>query len=58
MGERGDIIKTMHRDMTREGLVRGAADLAIYDPAGPNAGRLVGRVVARGLSDELTPKSE
>ncbi len=53
MGERGDIIKTMHRDMAREGVVRGAADLAIYDPTEPNAGRLVGRVLARGLSDEL-----
>jgi len=56
MGERGDIIKTMHRDMAREGVIRGAVDLAIYDPAGPNAGRLVGRVVARGLSDELNDR--
>jgi len=53
LGERGDIIKTMHRDMAREGLVRGAADLAIYDPTNPRSGKLVGRVVARGLSNEL-----
>jgi type IV secretory pathway VirD2 relaxase len=56
MGERGDIIKTMHRDMAHEGLVRGAADLAIYNPTEPDAGRLIGRVVARGLSDELNDR--
>jgi type IV secretory pathway VirD2 relaxase len=56
MGERGDIIKTMHREMAREGLARGAADLAIYDATEPKAKRLVGRVVARGLSDELNDR--
>ncbi|KZD07359.1 relaxase/mobilization nuclease RlxS [Oceanibaculum pacificum] len=53
MGERGDIIKTMHREMVREGRDRATADYAIYDPADPKARRLVGRVVARGLSDEI-----
>jgi type IV secretory pathway VirD2 relaxase len=53
MGERGDIVKTLHREMTRQELSRSDADLAIYDPADTEAGRLVGRVVARGLSDEL-----
>ncbi|MFI5024289.1 MAG: relaxase/mobilization nuclease RlxS [Alphaproteobacteria bacterium] len=56
MGERGDIIKTMHREMSREGLARGGADYAIYDPAEPDARRLIGRVVARGLSDELNDR--
>ena len=56
MGERGDIIKTMHREMAREGLARGVADYAIYDPAEPDAPRLIGRVVARGLSDELNDR--
>ena len=56
MGERGDIIKTMHREMAREGLARGGADYAIYDPAEPDARRLIGRVVARGLSDELNDR--
>ncbi|MBU6473963.1 MAG: DUF3363 domain-containing protein, partial [Alphaproteobacteria bacterium] len=32
MGERGDIIKTLHRDLTEKGLSRGATDYAIYDP--------------------------
>ncbi len=56
MGERGDIIKTMHREMAREGLARGVADYALYDPAEPDARRLIGRVVARGLSDELNDR--
>jgi type IV secretory pathway VirD2 relaxase len=52
MGERGDIIKTMHRALTEARLERGAADLAIFDPAAA-ARPLVGRVVARGLADEF-----
>jgi len=53
MGERGDIIKTMHREMAREGRERATSDYAIYDPADAEARRLVGRIVARGLSDEI-----
>ena len=56
MGERGDIIKTMHREMSREGSARGGADYAIYDPGEPDARRLIGRFVARGLSDELNDR--
>jgi type IV secretory pathway VirD2 relaxase len=56
MGERGDIIKTMNRELAREGLARGTADYAVYDPADAKAGRIVGRVVARGLSDELNDR--
>ncbi|WP_442755621.1 relaxase/mobilization nuclease RlxS [Methylocystis sp. JAN1] len=53
MGVRGDIIKTMHREMTEKGVNRSAADYAIHDPSAPGAAPIVGRVVARGLSDEL-----
>lgn len=53
MGERGDIIKAIHRELTREGLSRLPSDYVIYDPAEPRRRRLVGRVLARGLSDEL-----
>ena len=56
MGERGDIIKTMHREMAREGLARSGADYAIYDPTEPDARRLISRVIARGLSDELNDR--
>lgn len=53
MGERGDIIKTMHRELVDHGIRRGPAEYAIYDPAEGEAPRLVGRVVGRGLSDEI-----
>lgn len=52
MGERGDIIKTLHRAMTEAGLDRRPELYAIHDPA--NASEpIVGRVIARGLSDEM-----
>jgi type IV secretory pathway VirD2 relaxase len=56
LGERGDIIKTLHHELARQGLARPAADYVIYEPAENNAQRLVGRVVARGLSDELNDR--
>lgn len=52
LGERDDIIKTMHRAMTEARIEHAPADYAIFDPAAPNA-RLVGQIVARGISDEL-----
>lgn len=55
LGERGDIIKTMHRAMTQARIERAPADYAIFDPAALNA-CLVGRVVERGLSDELNDR--
>ncbi|HUD53085.1 relaxase/mobilization nuclease RlxS [Parvibaculum sp.] len=56
MGERGDIIKTLHRGMTKKGLGRAPSDYAIHDPVDGEARRIVGRVVARGLSDELNDR--
>jgi type IV secretory pathway VirD2 relaxase len=51
MGERGDIIRTMQRAMG--GLQR---ELAVFQPA--KEGRIiVGRVVGKGLADELHDKS-
>ncbi|RAZ82961.1 conjugal transfer protein TraI [Mesorhizobium hawassense] len=52
IGERGDIIKMMHRELTSKGLARSAADVLVHD-AGQNAEPVVGRVVARGLTDEI-----
>jgi len=47
MGERGDIIRTMQRAMSAK-----PRELAIFEPG--NEGRnLIGRVVGKGLSDEL-----
>jgi hypothetical protein len=55
MGERGDIIKTMHRELAAAGVSRAAGNYAILDPE--RAGqRLVGRVVGEGFSDELSER--
>lgn len=54
MGERGDIIKTMHRAMTERGMARAVTECVIDDPA--QARSIVGRVVARGLSDEINDR--
>ncbi len=54
LGERDDISKALHREMAREGHMRDVAEYAIYDPTDRNVPpRLVGRVVGRGLSDEI-----
>jgi type IV secretory pathway VirD2 relaxase len=53
LGERGDIIRTLHHEISANGLNRGTADYAIYDPSDAAVPReLIGRVVARGLADE------
>jgi type IV secretory pathway VirD2 relaxase len=49
MGERGDIIKAMHRAMTEAKLERSPLLYTIHDR---DADPIVGRVVARGLADE------
>jgi len=51
MGERGDIIRTMQRAFAEHGLERAPGDYAIADPARMTP--IVGRVVERGLSEEL-----
>jgi type IV secretory pathway VirD2 relaxase len=56
MGERGDIIKTMHRELTGKGLARSAADYVIHVRSGEPARPIVGRVVGRGLSDEINDR--
>lgn len=55
MGERGDIIKTMHREMAAAGIAPAAGDYAIFDPERGDR-RLIGRVVGEGFADELTER--
>ncbi|TPI13052.1 DUF3363 domain-containing protein [Mesorhizobium sp. B4-1-3] len=55
LGERGDIIKTMHRELTGRGLTRCAADYVVHDVE-QNAQTVVGRVVARGLAHEINDR--
>ncbi|ESW76097.1 conjugal transfer protein TraI [Mesorhizobium sp. LSJC285A00] len=56
IGERGDIVKTIHRELTGKGLVRSAADYLIHDRSDGSAQTVVGRVVGRGLADEITDR--
>ncbi|RUW95145.1 DUF3363 domain-containing protein, partial [Mesorhizobium sp. M8A.F.Ca.ET.059.01.1.1] len=55
-GERGDIIKTLHRELTGKALVRSPADYAIHGRSAQENGPVIGRVVARGLSDETNDR--
>jgi type IV secretory pathway VirD2 relaxase len=56
MGERGDIIRTLQREFAERGLARGPGDYVIHDPTAPDARPVVGRVMARGLADELADR--
>lgn len=56
MGERGDIIKTLHRELAAQNLTRVPNDLLIHDPGAANAPPITGRVIARGLSDEVNDR--
>jgi type IV secretory pathway VirD2 relaxase len=52
LGERGNILKALHREMACKGRTRSAVDYAIYDPADAAAPKwLVGRVVAAGVAE-------
>jgi type IV secretory pathway VirD2 relaxase len=52
LGMRGDIIKTMHRAFSEQGLDRGIGDYVIDAPLPTSP--VIGRLVAKGLHDELT----
>lgn len=56
MGERGDIIKTLHREMGDRDVARSPADYVIHDPTDPHTKPVTGRVMARGLSDEINDR--
>ena len=50
MGERGDIIRTLNRELREAGIHRPPQNHALFDPAQDQV--IVGRVFATGLSDE------
>jgi hypothetical protein len=52
MGRRGDIIATIHHEMKARKLEVSPNDYAIYDPAEAQARPILGRIAARGLSDD------
>ncbi|MBX9739544.1 MAG: relaxase/mobilization nuclease domain-containing protein, partial [Beijerinckiaceae bacterium] len=51
LGERGDIIKRIHRGLAERGIERGAASYVLAGESLDDP--VVGRLVARGLDDEL-----
>ncbi|SCW35847.1 DUF3363 domain-containing protein [Asticcacaulis taihuensis] len=53
MGERGDIIKSLHRELALKGMSRATEESVIHRVAQDrtDAGPLVGRVIKRGLLD-------
>jgi type IV secretory pathway VirD2 relaxase len=55
LGQRGDIIKTMHRSLREAGIDRPGGSFAMFDPAKPN-NRIVGRVAGLGLTDEINDR--
>ena len=50
MGERGDIIRTLNRELREAGIHRPPHSHSLFDPA--QGTPVIGRVVATGLSDE------
>jgi type IV secretory pathway VirD2 relaxase len=55
LGERGDIIKALHQELTRARIDRAASDMVVHNP-GELSAPLIGRVVSRGLADELSDR--
>ncbi|MBZ0261412.1 MAG: DUF3363 domain-containing protein [Hyphomicrobiales bacterium] len=55
LGNRGDIIKTMHRALREAGIDRPGGSYSVFDTAKPN-NRIVGRVAGIGLIDEINDR--
>jgi type IV secretory pathway VirD2 relaxase len=51
LGEQNDIIRRIHRGLAKQGIDRSVTDFALGD--GDAAGPITGRLIARGLDDEL-----
>ena len=54
-GQRGDIIKTMHRSVREADIERPAGSFAMFDTTKPGH-RIVGRVAGLGLTDEINDR--
>ncbi|MBZ0217680.1 MAG: DUF3363 domain-containing protein, partial [Fimbriimonadaceae bacterium] len=55
LGNRGDIIKTMHRALRETGIDRPGGSYSVFDTVKPN-NRIVGRVAGIGLTDEINDR--
>lgn len=56
IGERGDVIKILHRELTGKGFARSTADYVVHDRSEQDTQSVIGRVVARGLADEINDR--
>ncbi|MBY0512151.1 MAG: relaxase/mobilization nuclease and DUF3363 domain-containing protein [Rhodospirillaceae bacterium] len=56
IGMRGDIIKTLHQELKAKQVHRAPDECVIYDPTGPQARTVTGRVLSKGLSDEISDR--
>jgi type IV secretory pathway VirD2 relaxase len=57
MGDRGDILKAYHRAMSRTKLDRSLDSEPIYDPAEKLARPITGRVIEKGVLDDVNDRS-
>ena len=55
LGQRGDIIKTMHKALKEAGIDRASGSYAVFDTAKTN-NRIVGRVAGLGLTDKINDR--
>jgi Protein of unknown function (DUF3363) len=53
LGIRGDIIRTMQRALSAKGQDRSPSDFAIFDATMASEQTIIGRVIEKGLHDEL-----
>lgn len=57
MGDRGDILKAYHRAMTHAKLDRSLDGEPIYDPMSNHAQPITGRVIEKGILDDVNDRS-
>jgi len=57
MGDRGDILKAYHRGMSRANLDRSLDGEPIYDPAKKLARPITGKVIEKGVLDDVNDRS-
>jgi type IV secretory pathway VirD2 relaxase len=56
LGVRGDIVKTLNRELKAMGTERALSDFAVADAGGVPRQLVVGRVLRKGLADELNDR--
>ena len=57
LGDRGDIIKTYHRALKQASLVRASYSDPVYDPAASLVKPVTGRVVSKGILDDVNDRT-